>query len=1236
MPVRHLLPFALPTGRTGRIGRLTVYLSPRLKEKGRLRDYPEFLDWPATLTSRLGLQVRIDGAVVSHRVVSAPPSSDVWTAVFGPRAPVNAHRFVDFSATVIQPMATSDFSTAVLDLYVRAAREHPDGPPGGGELLALARAAGLLDGSGSDPEPGSLAEAEAYRAPMDDPDTGEPEAPGFDVHASISLLGHHPELLRQLGLAIDLEVDLSAAPTRVSVTTGYGGPGGLALEAGLVTMTTANFLAQPNPDPTLTEQDDGFLTLAAEKAFLSIVDPHLAASRLTQATRQARRHDEGSLPALATRALTLVRPDLTSAYANRTKRQAELEKKLRANLTAAGPPVQLFAEDLSIGQRLDVLDLTDGTDWLSLFQRESVDGYSFPRAPELGIVPKPDEGWNTTILTTEQDDVRPEPNPDTDEPVQPSAVFRLDDAVYRWNGWSGAAPPPGRVLDSATGEPAAVDPNLPGSDQTAQVAVDYRVLPSSLPRLRFGKTYQMRARCVDLAGNSRDLSTVNDPVAAAPPEPFGRLEPITAPVVVRRSPRPEPGVGDLPDQLVLRSDYDIEDASVPSTDRLIFPGRVGQDLCELHGQPAGGADPASYADLAKRDARDLSDQTVTDPRTGEVVAGTARRPGGPIEPGPTRQDIQYLSDPATDGIRFVLPALGPEVAVPLPGTWPIRQAARLVVSAGEGPVVVDPDPETDLAVFVPKAEIVSVQTSFSIDPDFLDHFGLWQRLGSDAQADLGDLVTRGGHWLFTPARALTLVHAVRRPLLAPAVDALSVTRELASNLVTLNGVLAASRRSTDRVDLTGSWTDTIDDPNRSGPEPRSTRISLGNVRVTRDESDTVRVERLGTPLPDTKRHLARIELEAYSSFASFFTDEQTVEFLDEPVLLDPAGVVAGSVEIRLADGSRARIGDDVSVDGPSGTIERVEGGAVPSGTTATVRYVARPISRTSDEQGGPEPFEVLFSNTVAPPPPVVDEIVPASARGADGRHSGQVLRIYLTRPWLVSGDGEQLAVVIGSGAGAETTAVGRDPLLSSPELSTALTVDDFPRATSSLTETDGTRLAVHPVTFDTASQRWYADVELADRFGYRPFLRLALARYQPDSLRRATRSATVRVEPVRLGLVRQTSATSPTSDLVDVTVGGTDGLGNRVQVLVQQADPAIADSDLRWSSVGDPVILTAAPPDAQTGRPTSWSGSVDVSAAVGAARLVIEELEPGRRDENGSIVEVWTTVFVEVVALPLP
>ena len=549
-----------------------------------------------------------------------------------------------------------------------------------------------------------------------------------------------------------------------------------------------------------------------------------------------------------------------------------------------------------------------------------------------------------------------------------------------------------------------------------------------------------------------------------------------------------------------------------------------------------------------------------------------------------------------------------------------------MVAAGDAPFAVRPDAETDLTVFVPKAGIVALDVSFGIDDVFLDHFALWQRFTPTEQADLTEQVGGGAHWMFTPARSLTLIHAVRRPLLAPAVGCLTADRRLGSAAVVLDGSLVASDSSTARIAVTGAWTDTVDDPESPELEARSTRLPLGSITVPRGETDEVAVASLRAQLPDTKRHLATIGLEAFSRFAGYFTEEQRVALGDRPVALDDGGVVAGTVEVRREDGSRVRAGEDFVVDGPRGTIRRVDGGALSHGARVLVRYVALPISRTSAEPG----FPLLFRNTAPPPLPVVDDVVPsfAAAAGADGRHSGQVLRIHLARPWLVTGDGEQLAVVLDPG-GATATAVARDPIVPGSTPLGAVSAADFPRAVSVVTGVDGEPdLVVHAVSFDAAGGRWYADVELADGFGYRPFVRLGVARYQPESIAGATLSPTV-VEPVRLGVVRRTTAVRDSAS-VEVTVTGTGALGNTVLASVQRADLTIGDDDLRWRPAGDPVDLVARSEETAT----TWSGRIDLPETAEPLRVVIEELEPGRQDEAGAVVEVRVAVFVATVELP--
>ena len=196
----------------------------------------------------------------------------------------------------------------------------------------------------------------------------------------------------------------------------------------------------------------------------------------------------------------------------------------------------------------------------------------------------------------------------------------------------------------------------------------------------------------------------------------------------------------------------------------------------------------------------------------------------------------------------------------------------------------------------------------------------------------------------------------------------------------------------------------------------------------------------------------------------------------------------------MADGRKARLGRDYTVDAAKGTLIRSPRGELPAGAMVTVRYVPLPVSRTSDEHPA---FEVLFPNTATPPPPVVADVIPAFARsrepldgGETVTHDGNVVRVYLQRPWNVTGDGECLAVLVERAPGATPagTCLGRDPVAATNGPVTALSAASFPRATATVDAGDGVHdLALHAVAYDQPSGRWYADVAVTTA-RYRPFL----------------------------------------------------------------------------------------------------------------------------------------------------
>ena len=1241
MPEQHLLPIALPRGRSGNTGYLTIYYAPRLKEPGVLNDYTEWMRWPDTLNSlnlQVGLSDNVTNVWVTPTQVGITPDPVKWANTFRATTPVKPHRFIDWSQTPLQTVPTSDFNEAVLDLYTKIAADHPTHPPSGLDLLTIPQATVLTERSGA------LVAAVSYLQPMEGERLEEAGDPEWDFHEYVSLLGAHPEVLRHLGIAVDYEIQFPAnltKPTSVTVHTDYEAQYGLngAREVRIMTQTTDDFLAAPNPDPAYNEQVGGFLQFEKQTAYLSILDTFSTAGRLNRLDKRVADRD-APLPALTTRALTLVRPDLLTAFANRTKRQAEIERAVQEQLYKNGGPVEVYAEDVSIGHRIDVLHLSDsdGGTWRSLFERQTdAEGYQFLHDATLNLTPEPDEGWTQTVLVTEIDEQLPPPVLDRDDPIQPEVLRRLDDQLYRWDGWSGAVRPPGSALDGKSGTVAETGPDLPGTEAWVQFAANYEVVPGSLPRLRFGETYRMRARCVDLAGNSAALSAATPDGAETPTETFGRLEPIASPFVIRRTERPRPGVGDDALTVVLLSDYDIDDATVESQERLMFPGRVGQDLCELHDEPKGGADPASYGVLAARDAKAPEDQWSVDPATGE-----------PVAEGNRRQRVAYLSDPFIGRLRaYRYGQGGGEYLVDLTGTWPAVTSSRLEVIAGKGSTEVNPTSTTDLRFFAEKADIVAVDLSYAPSAGEIHKFGFWHRLSAAEQDALKTTIERGGHWMFSARRPIRLVHAVRRPLLAPRVETWSHTREGDSTGITITTTLQAERRSTGQVTMRARWTDLVDDLRLLGPAPRDGGAWLGRFTTPRDlNSLQYTVEAHRAELGDTKRHAATIDVEAFSSFSAYFTEERVVTVVRGPIDIDQRGFAGGTVVVRYGDAvAEAQPDVDYEIDSGAGTLTRTTGSALKLGSDITVRYVPLPVSRTSDEH---PVFEVVFPNTATPPRPVVESVIPAFKRARPDAehvtHDGRAVRLYFRRPWNVTGDGEALAVLVERSPGAVSNAsrLGRDPIVAGASALAPLSVAAFTAAYATAVSDDGIHdLALHQVVYDEASGRWFADIAV-ETDAYRPFLQLVIARYQADSIDGKRLGPAVTLEPVRLGVSRSVTVTSR-GDGYDVVVTGIEHAGipadkgstvfaqNEVTVTLQQADLEIADADLRWLIDLKVIALQrTAGPDG-----TSWSGHVAVEEPDTLQRLVVEESEPALFGaENPDLV--GNVVYTEVVALPAP
>jgi hypothetical protein len=283
-----------------------------------------------------------------------------------------------------------------------------------------------------------------------------------------------------------------------------------------------------------------------------------------------------------------------------------------------------------------------------------------------------------------------------------------------------------------------------------------------------------------------------------------------------------------------------------------------------------------------------------------------------------------------------------------------------------------------------------------------------------------------------------------------------------------------------------------------------------------------------------------------------------------------------------------------------------------------------------------EPVSLL--NTARPAPPAVRATVPAfvSTSQVDGArlvHSrrGGLLRVELSRPWFLSGEGEQLGVVV------ERCEVARDPVWDTPGLADRVpAAADVAGAPVPVAHPEAGPVTVVGVDTALAGDVWAADVDLGAlaRTSYRPFVRLAVTRYQPASVDDARAVSTiVRTDLVQLLPDRTLTVDTSGADLVVTLQGlGPAGpVGNRVDVVVETL---AVDSDAELSViVGTPDGLVA------------WTAAAVVSGALNApitlpratgarVRVRVREVEQALTPASarGDLGE--RPVFVDLVDLP--
>ncbi len=1082
------------------------------------------------LTFSVNLVGSVNVTETATIVTPAPPGSinvaSAWTKLFDPATTsVNPFTVTDFSTYLLNSFPAQTIADYIQALYGDLATLSPTDPltigtsretnfqrldagslDGKSIVLALEELGTILARSTrpsvrhanvSGPPLGAFTALHRFHQPVANPvsSVAAPVLPTLDFHQGLSSLASFPVLMRALGLVFDLTIPVPASMSfgsiQVRVIPHWTPQTAGSLDITPWTWTTFS-ASQFRPLPQGPDYTDGMLDLADGSRFSVIdMDTDLAGDRIintgssllqlqeSQGLRSTQRYSpiapgEAALtvPALRTAGAQVV----WTGYANGAYNgfsgllsgQSDLTSQLATWMSAQTPAnlPQLYAEHVVRGHRWDIFTASESSPaWRSLMGRNG--SYS------LG----PNKASPITFNYVDEGTVSPAGSTPAGG-LFALDVFQVHEVLMRWSGWGLAAERPGQHLDIDANATTAPDDNLPPAPSVSgpnQIQIATKFAPPTpltaptllYPKLRFGNSYKIRARAVDLAGNSLPVS--NSSAASATPQfTHYRMEPVAPPVVAGMAPF-VPGEGTL--FMVLLDDQVV---TPTMNGRWLFPPRASEQLVEEHGMldgfvdgsapdptkgPAG--DLATYTMLANRDVGGLAHMSTTkgafDPTTLFATVDPNNQ-GVPYFTGTPIPWTNWLADPLSRGpALYGLPNLAPPFN-PWLGTWPTADPVLVTLADGSADTVVtvgDSSTPTTYAVTLPKGESAIVRLSSSLDPSALDLLGVWQWFGPGGDPSLPGLAAAGRLWMLTPYHTLRMVHAVRIPLVAPAFQA-PISSRIAGDVTAVisDNAFLVDAKSTSHVDVEGFWVDIYDNPAdpksdpgapaSAAPAKLSTVTAGGHAfRVTVPEpnppgadaqpmtivepvspfaldatfTSPTHEETAVHNIGDTKHHLVAYRATATSRFAEMYrTSLQIVLTAGTPHSLSDAahGLDASSVTVGQG-GVPFTPGVDFTADGVARTVTVLATAARPAGSNFNCDVTYLPAHT---KRGNFTPVHVLSS--AAPKAPVIDEILPAwqlshisgsLGSGFNQKRVGGFLRVYLERPWMSSGDGELLGVV---------------------------------------------------------------------------------------------------------------------------------------------------------------------------------------------------------------------------------
>lgn len=290
-------------------------------------------------------------------------------------------------------------------------------------------------------------------------------------------------------------------------------------------------------------------------------------------------------------------------------------------------------------------------------------------------------------------------------------------------------------------------------------------------------------------------------------------------------------------------------------------------------------------------------------------------------------------------------------------------------------------------------------------------------------------------------------------------------------------------------------------------------------------------------------------------------------------------------------------------------------------------------------------IDLTILNSCPPPPPRIQYIIPTFERKSDGRSASRLgaARVYIDRPWEVSGQGELLALAFFNGRFSEIeqrckwmqrrlTQWGMDPLFAAPPVSD----QDFSSAESLKTAfpdsaevrlnvplpklaNDSDSINVNIVgfspQFDKMRKMWFCDIEFPLQSSYFPFIQMGFVRFQPNSLQLCHISQLQSAYFAQIASQRHVSMIA-NGDNLHVTVHGpgfSQTAGDRAKartssVVIRLEEAERHRSRKIWRPVSSSVELELARKEVE--RVVTYDGDIQVKKSPDSVyRLLVKEFE---------------------------